>query len=64
MSGPYEIWQMAKSLFLNEYKKMQSDLSEAIRQLDSKLRVIKIDKILSAMGFPINWQVVEQKDMK
>lgn len=49
---------------VNEYKKMQSDLSEAIRQLDSKLRVIKIDKILSAMGFPINWQDVEQKDMK
>lgn len=49
---------------VREYKYFQSELNGAINKLSDKLRVISIDKILLAMGFPNNWKDIIEKNMK
>lgn len=49
---------------VNEFKHFKTDLSDTIDDLSSKLSVIKIDKVLSVMGFPPNWGDIMQRGIK
>lgn len=51
-------------LSAREFIRFESELNGAINKLTSKLHVISIDSILSAMGFPENWKEIKVKGIK
>lgn len=42
-----------------EFKQMIIEIDEAVNNLTDELKVLKIDEILSEMGFPSNWKKIK-----
>ena len=47
---------MKQLLYYEEFKNMSLELENVIETLNYNLHTIKIDKVLTRMGFPINWK--------
>ena len=51
---------MKQMLVTEDFKNMIYELENVVETLNYNLTIIKIDKILNQMGFPLNWKVLSK----